>query len=65
MVALIAGIFGGVDPLLCLTRAGVALMGGCVLGALWQALLATPTGGSPAVAAPGANGTDAEASADA
>lgn len=60
MAALIAGIFGGVDPLLCLTRAGVALMGGCVLGALWQALLAS----SPAPPAAGGSGTDAEASVD-
>ena len=60
MAALVAGIFGGVDPLLCLSRAGVALAGGSVLGALWQALLAAPAGANPA----GEGGTDAKTSAD-
>lgn len=60
MVALTAGVFGGVDPVLCLSRAGVALAGGCVLGALWQALLAAPTAGRPVTE----SGTEAEASVD-
>ena len=60
MAALIAGIFGGVDPMLCLSRAGVALTGGCVLGALWQALLITPVGSVPVAE----SGTEAEASVD-
>ena len=59
MAALVAGIFGGVDPLLCLSRAGVALAGGSVLGALWQALLAAPAGAPPAAE----RGTAAQASA--
>ena len=42
MAALAAGIFGGVDPALCLTRAGVALVAGAVLGALLQALATAP-----------------------
>lgn len=61
MAALAAGVFGGIDPLLCLTRAGVALALGSVLGALWQALL----GSSPVSAAPAREaGTDARVSAD-
>ncbi len=60
MAALIAGVFGNVDPLLCLSRAGVALAGGCVLGALWQALLAAPLVGRPA----GEESMEAEASVD-
>ena len=61
MAALASGIFGGIDPLLCLTRAGVALAVGSVLGALWQALLgAPPAPKSVAVEA----GKDARVSAD-
>lgn len=60
MAALTAGIFSGVDPMLCLSRAGVALTGGCVLGALWQALLAAPGGARVAAGI----GADAETSVD-
>lgn len=60
VAALTAGIFGGVDPLLCLSRAGVAFAGGSVLGALWQALLAAPARGVPA----SGGGSDAGTSAD-
>jgi hypothetical protein len=42
MVALVAGIFGNVSPVLCLQRSLVAvIVGGCV-GALWQALTSIP-----------------------
>ncbi len=61
MAALVAGIFGGIDPLLCLTRAGVALAAGSVLGALWQALLGAPAARPPLA---GEGGTDARASVD-
>ncbi len=42
LVALIAGIFGNVDPVLCLQRALVALVCGGCCGALWQAITSVP-----------------------
>lgn len=35
IVALAAGIFGSVDPLLCLQRAAVAWVLGLICGSLW------------------------------
>ena len=42
LVALIAGVFGNVEPLLCMQRAVVALVIGGCLGALWQAMTSVP-----------------------
>lgn len=39
IVALAAGIFGSVDPLLCLTRAAVAWVLGLICGSLWVMLI--------------------------
>lgn len=39
IVALAAGIFGSVDPLLCLQRAAVAWVLGLICGSLWVMLL--------------------------
>ena len=42
LVALIAGILGGVTPVFCIQRALIAwVVGGCC-GALWQAMLGNP-----------------------
>jgi hypothetical protein len=42
LVALIAGIFGNVEPSLCLQRALISLIVGWCLGALWQAVSGNP-----------------------
>ena len=42
LVALVAGIFGNVEPSLCLQRALISLIIGWCLGAFWQAM-----GGNP------------------
>jgi hypothetical protein len=42
LVALIAGIFGNVEPSLCLQRALISLIVGWCLGALWQAASGNP-----------------------
>jgi len=42
LVALAAGIFGNVEPGLCLQRGVIALIIGWCLGALWQAMSANP-----------------------
>jgi hypothetical protein len=42
MVALAAGIFGNVNPTVCLQRSFVALIVGWCVGALWQALTSIP-----------------------
>ena len=42
LVALVAGIFGNVEPSLCLERAMMSLIIGWCLGAFWQA-----AGGNP------------------
>lgn len=39
IVALAAGIFGSVDPLLCLQRAAVAWVLGLICGSLWVMIL--------------------------
>jgi hypothetical protein len=42
IAALAAGIFGNVEPLICMQRALIAfVIGGC-LGAIWQALTSVP-----------------------
>lgn len=41
-VALLAGIFGNVEPALCLQRALVALVSGWCCGALWAAITSVP-----------------------
>jgi hypothetical protein len=52
-VALLAGIFGNVEPALCLQRALVALVSGWCCGALWAAITSVPVqltvmpGGAP------------------
>ncbi|MER3495724.1 MAG: hypothetical protein C4320_02220 [Armatimonadota bacterium] len=61
MVALVAGIFGNVEPLLCLTRSGVALIAGMVVGAFIQALIGVPAvGGSNPNVGDGATGLTTE-----
>ena len=45
MVALVAGILGRVDPLLCLGRAMLALLLGWACGQVWYVLFAL--GGKP------------------
>lgn len=42
LVALAAGIFGNVEPALCLERGFIALIIGWCLGALWQAMSGNP-----------------------
>ncbi len=42
LVALVAGIFGNVEPTLCLQRALISVIIGWCLGAFWQA-----AGGNP------------------
>jgi hypothetical protein len=42
LVALVAGIFGNVEPTTCLTRAFISLIIGWCFGAFWQAM-----GGNP------------------
>jgi len=64
-VALLAGIFGNVEPTLCLQRAVVALVSGWCCGALWQAITSVPVqltvmpGGAPSEHA-GAETTEGE-----
>ncbi len=43
IVALAAGIFGSVDPLLCLQRAAVAWVLGLICGSLWVMLIGEGT----------------------
>ena len=55
LVALVAGIFGNVEPSLCLQRAFISVIIGWCLGAFWQAM-----GGNPVqltVVQPGQNGS--------
>ena len=42
MVALAAGIFGNVEPGMCLQRGFIALIVGWCVGALWQAMGINP-----------------------
>lgn len=42
LVALAAGIFGNVEPGLCLQRGFIALIIGWCLGAVWQAMSSNP-----------------------
>lgn len=42
IVALAAGIFGHVDAIICLERALVALVVGCILGSILQSILGAP-----------------------
>lgn len=42
LVALVAGIFGNVEPSTCLQRALISIIIGWCLGAIWQAM-----GGNP------------------
>ena len=54
LVALVAGIFGNVEPSLCLQRALISVIIGWCLGAFWHA-----AGGNPVqltVVQPGQNG---------
>ena len=42
LVALAAGIFGNVEPAVCLQRGLIAVIIGWCLGAIWQAMSANP-----------------------
>lgn len=64
MVALAAGIFGNVEPMMCLQRGLIALIVGWCVGALWQALGVNPVqlqGVQPTVAEKASEGDKSEA----